>query len=91
MQGGVAIIAQLPIFTDYANSSFLGPMLNGRQLRFWGFVTVISKISDLLSTVGFERLTSTGMEYQLVNKKAGKVLHKPSRYCMDCLLVVDAA
>ena len=69
VQGGVGLIATLPIFTDYANSTFTGPTVNGRQLVFWGLATMISKIDDLVSTVGFETLVSSGMQYQLINKK----------------------
>ena len=87
LQGGDAVIARVPIFTSNANSSFLGPIKNDRQHFFWGFATMIAKIEVLLSAAGFDRLNSTGLQWQLMNQRTKQIFAaSPASLLQDRLL-----
>lgn len=57
-QGGLGIVGRLPIFKDGV---------------FWGFVTTVYRLDDLLAPLKLNRLARTGIDYGIwVDKEAGK-------------------
>jgi len=55
MQGGMGAVGRLPVFLDDANGG----------KRFWGFVTVLIRFPEVLSTAQLPQFENRGFQYKL--------------------------
>lgn len=59
VQGGVAVIGRNPVFIQQ------GDRKQGKALQFWGFVSALIYLEDLLALTELDELESKGYHYQL--------------------------
>ena len=62
LQGGVAMVGRMPVFLRDAD----------RNEYFWGFVTALIRVDDLMRAAGIERLPDSGHDYRLTRRVPGQ-------------------